>query len=73
MSIGTEINASELRVQLRDVIERVRFKQERFVVQIFGKPAAVIIGIDEYTALVQSRPDSAAPLNPEPLKYPTFS
>ena len=51
---ATKINASDLRIQMRDVIERVRFRRERFEIQIFGKPAAILIGMDEYNALLQS-------------------
>lgn len=39
---------------MRDIIERARFRGERFLVHTFGKPMAVIIGIEEYSALVQS-------------------
>jgi prevent-host-death family protein len=49
----TTIKATDLRIQTRDIIERARFKGEHFVVHTFGKPVAVILGIEEYNALVQ--------------------
>ena len=50
---ATTINATELRIQTRDILERARFKGERFMVKTFGRPVAVIIGIEEYTALTR--------------------
>jgi prevent-host-death family protein len=49
---GTLISASNLRTQTRDVMERVRFRGEHFIVQTFGKPVAVIISIEDYAALL---------------------
>ncbi len=49
----TAINATQLRTRTRDVIERARFKGERIVIHTFGKPVAVILGFDEYMALIQ--------------------
>lgn len=49
----TKISATDLRVQTRDIIERARFKSERFLVQTFGKPVAVIIGIEDFNRLLQ--------------------
>lgn len=48
----TKISATDLRSQTRDIIERVRFRGEHFIVRSFGKPVAVIIGIDEYNKLI---------------------
>ncbi len=48
------INATDLRIQMRDVIERARFKGEHFIVHNFGKPVVIILGIDEYNALIKS-------------------
>ena len=50
----TTINATELRVQTRDILERARFKGERFMIQTFGRPVAVIMGIEEYRILVHA-------------------
>jgi prevent-host-death family protein len=49
---ATKISATNLRSQTRDIIERVRFRGEHFIVQTFGKPVAVIIGIEEYKTLL---------------------
>lgn len=48
------INSTDLRIKTRDIIERARFRGTRFVVHAFGKPVAIIMGIDEYQALVHS-------------------
>lgn len=50
---ATTINATELRTRTREIIERARFKGERFLVRNFGKPVAVIIGVEEYRLLLQ--------------------
>lgn len=49
----TTINATELRTRTREIIERARFKGERFLVRNFGKPVAVIISVEEYAGLLQ--------------------
>ncbi|MDE3089104.1 MAG: type II toxin-antitoxin system Phd/YefM family antitoxin [Chloroflexota bacterium] len=49
----TKISATDLRIQTRDIIERARFKGERFVVQTFGKPVVVILGLEAYYSLQQ--------------------
>ncbi|WP_455387535.1 type II toxin-antitoxin system Phd/YefM family antitoxin [Petrachloros mirabilis] len=52
----TVINATDLRVKTREIMERVRFKGESFLVQTFGQPTAIIISVDEYDSLTkQSR------------------
>lgn len=50
---ATTINATELRIQTRDILERARFKGERFMIQTFGRPVAVIMGIEEYNTLTR--------------------
>ncbi len=49
----TVINATDLRIKTREIMERVKFKGERFLVQTFGQPTAVIIGVDEYNELTK--------------------
>ena len=51
---ATKINATELRIQTRDILERARFKGERFLIQTFGRPVAVIMGIEEYDTLARA-------------------
>ncbi|HSR34532.1 MAG TPA: hypothetical protein VLY63_28515 [Anaerolineae bacterium] len=47
------ISATLLRTKTRDVLEQAKFKGEHFVVETFGKPMAVIVGVDEYWELVK--------------------
>jgi PHD/YefM family antitoxin component YafN of YafNO toxin-antitoxin module len=49
----TTINASDLRLRFREIMERVKYKGECFKVQTFGQPTAMIIGIDEYTRMLE--------------------
>jgi prevent-host-death family protein len=42
------ISMTELRIQARDILEGARFRGERYVVHRYGRPMAVIIGIEEY-------------------------
>lgn len=46
------ISATTLRNKTRDILEQAKFKGEQFVVETFGKPMAVVVGIDEYWELV---------------------
>lgn len=46
------INATDLRVRTREIMERVKYKGEIFLVQTFGQPTAVIISVEEYTRLL---------------------
>ncbi len=57
------IKATELRIHTREIIERARFRGERFVIHTFGKPVAIIMGIEEYNALIQSLKQARAPLD----------
>lgn len=44
----TNINTTSLRLETRDLMERVKFKGERFIVATFGRPMAVIISFDDF-------------------------
>jgi len=64
------INATDLRVRTREIMERVKYKGERFLVQTFGQPTAVIISVEEYDKLnntqfstEQPAHDGSAPAN----------
>jgi PHD/YefM family antitoxin component YafN of YafNO toxin-antitoxin module len=48
----TAINTTELRLKTRDLMERVKFNGERFIVGTFGRPMAVILSVDEYRAML---------------------
>ena len=49
------VNASDLRIRHRDIMERVKFKGERFLVQTFKQPTAVIISVEEYEKLTKTK------------------
>lgn len=42
------INATRLRIDTRDLMEQVKFNGQRFIVQTFGRPMAVIISFEDY-------------------------
>ncbi len=42
------INSTELRTKTRDLMERVKFNGEAFVVETFGRPMAVIISFEDF-------------------------
>jgi prevent-host-death family protein len=44
----TVINATDLRIKTREIMERVKFKGECFLIQTFGQPTAVIISVERY-------------------------
>jgi prevent-host-death family protein len=52
MSKPQVISATTLRNKTRDILEQAKFKGEQFVVETFGKPMAVVVGVDEYWELV---------------------
>jgi prevent-host-death family protein len=45
------IGATELRQKLTDVIQSVREQNAAYIVETFGRPQVVIIGLDEYRRL----------------------
>ena len=59
------IRATDLRVHARDIMLRARFYHERFLVQTHGKPMAVVLGMEEYSALVDQREEPDAQLREE--------
>ncbi len=44
----TVINATDLRIKTREIMERVKFKGECFLIQTFGQPTAMIISVEKY-------------------------
>lgn len=48
------IKVTELRNRTREIMQRVRFKSERFLIQNFGEPMAVILSVEEYETLVNA-------------------
>lgn len=49
------IGATELRQKLTDVIQSVREQNAAYIVETFGRPQVVIIGLDEYRRLQSFR------------------
>jgi prevent-host-death family protein len=48
---ATEISATDLRTFTRDILERVKFRGERFLVHTHGRPMAMIVAIEEFGEL----------------------
>lgn len=46
------ISSTLLRTKTRDILEQARFRGEHFIVETFGKPMVVIVGVEEYWDLV---------------------
>lgn len=46
------INATELRIRTREIMERVKYRGERFLIQTFGHPTAIILSVEEYEKMV---------------------
>jgi hypothetical protein len=46
------ISATLLRTKTRDILEAAKFGGGHFIVETFGKPMAVIVGVEEYWELV---------------------
>jgi prevent-host-death family protein len=46
------INATELRVRTREIMERVKYKGDRFLIQTFGRPTAIILSVEEYNMMI---------------------
>lgn len=59
----TTIGATRLRLETRDLLERVKFNGERFVVKTFGRPMAVIISLEDFQCVEDT-------LNSEKLQAP---
>jgi prevent-host-death family protein len=59
------ITATDLRVHARDIMLRARFYHERFLVQTHGKPMAVVLGLEEYSALLDPREECDTQLGEE--------
>lgn len=51
------ISATELRTRTREIMQRAKFMHETFLVENFGEPMAVIVGVSEYERLMQ-KPDA---------------
>lgn len=45
------INATDLRLKTRDLMERVKYHGDVFVIETFGRPMAIILSVEEYARL----------------------
>ena len=54
------ISSSDLRTQIRQVLNAVSYGQDQYVVEKFGEPAAVIINMDDFQLLESVRSSQSA-------------
>lgn len=62
------ISATDLRTRTREIMQRARFHQETFLVENFGQPMAVIVGVQEYERLMR-QPLSQDTIEPVTERY----
>lgn len=53
------INSTELRTKTRDLMERVKYNGEIFLVETFGRPMAVIMSVEDFDLLKRVLPTGA--------------
>ena len=41
------LSVSELRLNIRDILEGVKFRNERYIIVTYGRPMAVVVNIEE--------------------------
>ncbi len=54
---STMISALTARTQLGQILERVKTKNERFIIGRRGQPQAIVMGIEDYIDTVAPAPD----------------
>lgn len=54
------ISSSDLRTQIRRVLNEVSYGRDEYVVEKFGEPAAVIINMEDYRLLESARSAQSA-------------
>lgn len=42
------LSVSELRLNIRDILEGVKFRNERYIIVTYGRPMAVVVNIEEW-------------------------
>jgi prevent-host-death family protein len=47
------ISATELRVKTRQIMERVKYKGQVYLVQTFGQPTAVILSVETFNHMLE--------------------
>ena len=55
-----QIGTTELRQRLTDVIQAVKEEKVAYVVETFGRPQVVIVGVEAYRRLQTRKPQQAA-------------
>ena len=55
-----QIGTTELRQRLTDVIQAVKEEKVAYVVETFGRPQVVIVGVEAYRRLQTLKPQRAA-------------
>ena len=55
-----EIGATDLRQKLTDVLQAVREDRATYIIETFGRPQAVLIGLEEYQAFRQYQEEREA-------------
>lgn len=55
-----QIGTTELRQRLTDVIQAVKEEKVAYVVETFGRPQVVIVGVDAYRRLQNNNPQRVA-------------
>jgi prevent-host-death family protein len=61
------ISASDLRSQIRRVMDEVGYGRAQYVVEKFGEPTAAIVSIEDFRLLQAARERQAAGAVPEPV------
>ena len=54
------ISSSDLRAQIKRVLNEVRYGQAQYIVEKFGEPTAAIVGMEDYRLLQEARKKQAA-------------
>ncbi len=49
----TIIQATDMRTRTRDIMGRVKYGRERFLVKVFDEPTAVIINVEDFEKLIE--------------------
>lgn len=65
MSDPTPIQLKTVRAHLSDMVDSVRFKHQSYLITKQSKPAAVLIGYEDYESLMDMMDTMAEELSPE--------
>jgi prevent-host-death family protein len=56
----TEVQAEDARVGFADLLNRVGFSDERFIITRYGKPIAALLPMGDFESLPSPSPDEVA-------------